>query len=305
MLKLGLTKIWSAFFMFTFVNPVIQMLYRYIFFLTTLFLISSCGSDEDKGILLAKVYEKELYETDLNYLFEDESMSPSDSLELLQQSIDAWVNTQILVHEAEKSEKVNNENINQRAENYKNDLLINEIENVLISERLDTNVSEKEIKGYYENNQEAFLLNDYLVNVLYLKIPFDAPDVEDIAKTYKLRNEGDIENIEIYAKIYATNYYYDPEKWIFFDDILKEVPLRDINKDKFIINRSKIRFEENGYYYFLNVIDYKLKNTISPLEFERNNIKERIINTRIKKLRDEINNEIINKAYEEEAVTVY
>jgi hypothetical protein len=144
-----------------------------------------------------------------------------------------------------------------------------------------------------------------LVKVLYLKIPFDAPDIEKVANLYKLNRESDKTDIEIYAKIYASNYYYDVENWIYFDDLLKEIPLQDINKDKFIMKRSKIRFEENGYYYFLNVIDYKLKNTTSPLNFEKNNIKERIINTRVKELRAQIKEEIISKAYDKNKVKTY
>jgi len=265
----------------------------------------SCSSEEDKGELLAKVYEAELYQADLNYLFKDAKLSPDDSLKLLKSAVDDWINSQILVHEAEQSPTIDQDNIEHRVENFKNDLLINEIENTLVNERLDTVVLEKEIKDYYTKNQDAFQLNDYLVKVLYLKIPFDAPDVEKIANAYRLNKPTDIEDIEIYAKVYASNYYYDPENWIYFDDLLKEIPLQDINKDRFIMKRSKTRFEENGYYYFLNIIDYKLKNTISPLEFERENIKKRILNTRIKVLRDEIRKEIIDKAYDEKAVTIY
>ncbi|OIQ28709.1 MAG: hypothetical protein BM555_05775 [Crocinitomix sp. MedPE-SWsnd] len=71
------------------------------------------------------------------------------------------------------------------------------------------------------------------------------------------------------------------------------------------MKRSKIRFEEEGTYYFLNIIDYKLKNTTSPIEFESSNIKERIINKRVMDLREDIKNEIISKAYEQNAVTKY
>ena len=102
-----------------------------------------------------------------------------------------------------------------------------------------------------------------------------------------------------------SNFYYDAENWIYFDDILKEVPLQDINKDKFILKRSKIRFEEGGFYYFLNIIDYKLKNSISPLSFERNKIKDRIINIRIRALREEIRKEIITNAYANDKVKIY
>ena len=180
-----------------------------------------------------------------------------------------------------------------------------QLEQKLVNEQLDTAVTDDQVQTYYNAHQSDFQLNDYLVKVLYLKIPVDAPDVDKIAKQYRLYNETDIEEIEIYAKIYASNYYYDEENWIYFDDLLKEVPLQDINKDRFIMKRSKTRFEEAGFFYFLNVIDYKLKNSTSPLSFEKQNIKDRILNMRVKDLREEIKKDIITKAYDDKAITRY
>ena len=278
---------------------------RFIYCLIFLGLIVSCSSSEDKGELLAKVYDKELYQADLDYLFRNHNYNTKDSIELVEQYRDQWVEEQILVHEAESSADIDMDAIDKKAEHYKNNLLIHQLESSLLEERLDTNVQKEEIRAYYKENQQDFQLNDYLVKVLYMKIPFDAPDIEKVAKWYMLKKETDIEEIDIYSKIYASNYYYDDENWIYFDDLLKEIPLQDIKKDRFIMNRSKIRFEESGYYYFLNIIDYKLKNTLSPLDFEEKNIKERILNMRVKSLREEIKNELLQKAHEEGNVEVF
>ena len=187
---------------------------------------------------------------------------------------------------------------------YRKDLLIHEMETIKLDEKLDTNVTEEEILNYHRSHKEDFQLNDYLVKVLYLKIPTDAPNVSKIENVYRLQKSGDLATVETYAKIYATNFYYDIESWIYFDDLLKEIPLTDINKDRFILNLSKIRFEDNGFYYFVNILDYKLKNSISPLDFERENIKARILNLRIKETRDQLKKELIDAAYEKNEVTI-
>ena len=279
-------------------NTALHIFFSFLF-------LTACSGDSEKGVLLASVGEEELYQNDLNFLFAYNRYSYDDSIELVKTYSENWVEEQILVQEAKKSDKIDFSVIDNRVENFKNDLLIQELENNQIQERLDTNVTEEEIQNYYMNNQKEFQLNDYLVKVLYLKIPFDAPDIEKIGQAYKLTRPTDLAEIESYAKIYASNFYYDIENWIYFDDLLKEIPLQDINKDKFILKRSKTRFEESGSYYFLNIIDYKLKNTTSPLSFERENIIDRIINTRIKTLREEIKNEIITKAYAENEVKIY
>lgn len=265
----------------------------------------ACSEAEDKGVLLAKVYDKELHQRDLDYLFLDQELSFDDSVERAEIYIRQWVDEQILVHSAEKSESIDKRSVDKKTESYRNNLLIHQLESNMLEDRLDTMVSTSEVREYYKENQADFQLNDYLVKVLYLKVPFDAPDIDQVGNWYKLRSESDLEELEIYAKIYADNFYYDEEGWIYFDDLLKEIPLQDIKKDRFIINRSKIRFEEEGYYFFLNIIDYKLKNSLSPLEFERENIKERILNMRVKTLREEIRNEILENAHNEGKVEIY
>lgn len=270
-------------------------------FLLVLIGLTACGENEDKGAVIAKVDDEKLYTSDLYFL----NYSSEDSAEVVSAYVDQWVNEKILVNAALSAEEIDQHSIDRKVADYRNDLLIHEIENLRIEQELDTVVDMEEIETYYQNHKNDFQLNDYLVKVLYLKIPLDAPDVEKIGGLYKLKTEGDLKEVEIYAKMYASNFYYDIESWIYFDDLLKEIPLHDINKDSFILKRSKIRFEENGFYYFLNIVDYKLKNSISPLSFERENIKARILNQRIKTLRESIKNDIIKKAYEDGNVKLY
>lgn len=283
---------------------VLKMPKHFVYILASCLLLA-CSSEEDKGEVLAEVYEEKLYETDLKAYLLEQGYSAADSALLAQSYVNSWVEEQILLHEAKENKKLDAEKIDEKVEQFRKDMYILELEQILVDEKLDTNISEAEIKKYYDTHPNEFQLNDYLVKVLYLKIPVDAPDIDKIGNKYKLTQADDIEEIEVYAKIYATNYYYDEENWIYFDDLLKEIPLQDINKDRFIMKKSKIRFEENGYHFFLNVLDFKLKNTLSPLNFERNNIKERILNIRIKELREEIRNDIIKNAYESQSVTIY
>lgn len=261
-------------------------------------LIACGGGKEDNRI--AKVGEYELFETDLAFL----SYTKEDSAEIVSAFVNNWIEEHILLMAAEEMESIDQTEIDKKVADYRKDLLIHQMETIKLDEKLDTNVTEEEILNYHRTHKEDFQLNDYLVKVLYLKIPTDAPNVSKIENVYRLQKPGDLETVETYAKIYATNFYYDIESWIYFDDLLKEIPLNDINKDRFILNLSKIRFEDNGFYYFVNILDYKLKNSISPLDFERENIKARILNLRIKETRDQLKKELIDAAYEKNEVTI-
>lgn len=273
---------------------------RNIIALALMLIMLACNS-EDKGRLIAKVGDKELHSDDIRFL----NYSSSDSAEVVSNFVANWAEEQILVTAAEENENIDLKSIERKVERFRNELLIYQLENDEITSKLDTVVSDEEISAYYKDHKNDFQLNDYLVKVLYLKVPVDAPEPEKISNAYKLNQTDDLKTVEIYAKMYASNFYYDIESWIYFDDLLKEIPLHDINKDKFILKRSKIRFEESGFYYFLNIVDYKLKNSISPISFERANIKARIINLRITNLREEIKNDHIKKAYQDGKVELF
>jgi hypothetical protein len=280
---------------------------KFIWIITLLVLVfTSCGTNENNSdVIVAKVYDKELYFNEYSYLFDKDDMNEMDSTIISNDYISDWIEEQILVHNAQNNNNVNLIEIENKTERYKNSLIIHKLENDYIEKNIDTNITETELTNYYKNHQNDFQLNDYLVKVLYLKISIDAPDINKLDKWYKLYKESDISEIETYAKLYASNFYYDEENWMYFDELTKEIPLNDINKDKFITQKSKLRLDENGYYYFLNVIDYKLKNTISPLEFEKDNIKQRILNIRIKELRQELKKDNIQKAHDEKSVNIY
>ena len=261
------------------------------------FVFNSCQTEAEDREYIAQVYNERLYEDDI----------PPDILEdkiKLDLFIDQWIESRILYYRARTDKRIDEDAIQRQVENFKRELYYYHLEEILLKERMDTNISDSEIQNYYNENKDEFLLKDFLVKVLYLKVSIDAPDIDKIKRTYLLKKPKDIDEIIQYAKIYSSNFYYDDENWIYFDDILKEVPLKDIVKERFITQRKKLYFDEGNYVYFLNILDYKLKDAVSPLNFERENIRKKILNIRQKRMRREIKNEIITKEYKEGNVTI-
>ncbi|MDX1349225.1 MAG: hypothetical protein R3279_03195 [Putridiphycobacter sp.] len=277
---------------------------RNVIILCTLIMtVISCKNDSDDRVI-AEVYEFKLTAGMLAKEFKKNKIT-SDSAQFANSYIKNWINDKTIVHFALKENIAELNDIEEKVNNYKNQLLIHFYQNKHIQLKLDTVVTDAEIKAYYQSHKPDFQLKDYLVKVLYLKVSEDAPEIENLANWYHLKNEEDEQNIIQYAGLYASNFYFDKNNWIYFDEITKEIPLTDINKDRFITQKSDVKFLESNYYYFFNIIDYKLKNSVSPIEFEKENIKERILNKRIHELRETIQNELINKAENENAIKQY
>ena len=262
------------------------------------FVLGSCNPQEPEKEYLVKVYNQKLYEADL----------PKDVLENEGKKdlyIRNWIETNILYYRAKLDSRVNEDEIKEQVAVFKKELYYYYLEELLIKEKLDTVVSESELLNYYNNHKEEFILKDFLVKVMYLKVAMDAPELNVIKRKYLLKNPKDIDDVIQFAKIYSSNFYYDEDNWIYFDAVLKEVPLGDTSKEHFITQRKKLYFDDGNYYYFLNVLEYKLKDALSPLSFEKDHIRKKILNIRLKNTRDQIKEDIINKEYKKGNVTIH
>ena len=119
-------------------------------------------------------------------------------------------------------------------------LIAHEFEQFYVNKRLDTNINAFEIQDYYNNHLDDFVLNDYVVKCLYIKLPKSSKKVKDFKKYYHIYNEKMLDNLLTLAQKEATTFYYNPEEWIYFDDLLKQIPaLEKFTKINFIKKSSR------------------------------------------------------------------
>jgi phage gp46-like protein len=163
----------------------------------------------------------------------------------------------------------------------------------MILSELDSVVSQKDIERYFETNKSSFSLQDYLVTALYIKIPKGVKVEDKIKIAFLLKNDKDLTQVNSYAKLYAENFYFDDEQWIYFNELTKDIPLKQYNIDNIVLNRTKTYFSDDEYTYFLNIIDYRLKDEVPPLEFLKPQIKEIILSKRVNNLREKQENKLL------------
>jgi hypothetical protein len=267
-----------------------KILYIYTLIII-LFFIISCKSHNKKDIKLAKVFNKYLYLSEVKDIFTD-IKNPKDSLVILNNYINNWIRQEVIAYEANKQLSDEEKNFEKQIEDYKNSQLIYKYEQKLL-EKIDTNVSPIEIEKYYISNPDNFQLKDNIVKILYIKLPKQISNTQKIKKWF---DENDIAELKKYSQQYATNYYLDDKSWLLFDDILKEIPIKTYNQEDYIKNNKYISLQDNQYSYFLKIIDFKIKDNLSPLSLEKNNIKNIIINLRKMNLIKHIEDSLYNKA---------
>mgnify|MGYP001205424615 FL=1 len=234
-----------------------------------------------------------------------QGLSKEDSISFLNQFVLNWIKDQLVLQKAEELLPDKTKNVAKKLEEYRISLLSYEYEEIYIKKRLDTVVAESEITNYYNIHKDDFILKDYLVKCLLLKCGIENPEIEQIKKSYLLKNEEDESILRNYAQKFNDELYLNEDEWIYFDELIKKVPIAEYNKRKFIIKKKKLFFEENNLLYFINIFDYKLKDDISPLSFEKEKIKSIILNIRMNELRKNLRMDLYEDALKNNSLENY
>ncbi len=210
--------------------------------------------------------------------------------------LEQWCENEMYKAELKVTNPEQSRLVELRAASISGDLAKYYLQETLVKQHLDTIVSQEEISKYYDEHKEEFLLHDYIVKALYFKIPNSADfKSKDIDKAFLLKNDKDLSKVNSYAKLYAENYYFNDSSWTFFNELVKDIPLKNYNQENIVLNRSKTYFSDDQFTYFLNIIDFKLKDDVPPLEFLANQIKEIIVLKRLQQLKEENESTMIQR----------
>lgn len=252
-------------------------------------LLSSCDTATDgnelDGTPVARVYDKKLYAEELNPALTS-GLSSEDSAKVIKGYIQNWIKQQVLLKKAESNLTEEQKDKKKQVEDYRNSLIIYEYESLLIAQRLDTIVSEEEIKEHYTKNQQDFELQENIVKINYVKLPKDAEDATKLWGWMNSDKPADKKKLQDYCVLKAVNYYLDDSTWLYLNDIAKEINIQ-YDQSQFLKQQKFFSLQDGEYLYLIKIIDFRIKNSISPLEFEKEKIKNIIINKRkVELLRD-------------------
>jgi hypothetical protein len=280
-----------------------------VFVLALVACIISCNPPQEtaevkKGKVLARVYTYKLYETDLAEIIPS-GLDPDDSVRRAQNYINAWTKDMLLVHKAESNLSASQKNVEKQLREYRNSLIIYNYEKELVRQKLDTIVSDAEIEKYYMDHPNDFELRDNIVKVVYVKVDKKAPNQNKLPNLVQSNKPQERKDLESYCRQFAVNYYLDDQSWLLFDDLLKEVPIVTYNKELFLQNNRFVSFSDSSFVYFVDIKGFMTRNSHSPLAFEKENIRNIILNQRKRELIERMHTDIYKEAMENKDVEIF
>lgn len=239
--------------------------------------------------VIAEVGGKFLYQSDIAEVI-SKGLTPQDSIEVANNFIDAWVKKQLILEMAEKYLSAEQLDIERRVEDYRESLIIYHYENELIQQKMDTVVEDEEIVTYFTEYQENFLLTEDIAQFYYVKLPKEAPKIDDARKMFRSNNVEDKEMLAAHCKQYATDFYLQDSIWYELSGIYKQIPIDQLQLRTLSKNKLSGEVEDSLYIYLLKVNDFREQQQPAPLNYIKDNVKKIILNKR--------KMELITKTYE-------
>ena len=277
-----------------------------LLFLLLILLVLSCSNDDQlkESDLMASVNSTNLSRDELTKHI-PEGLATEDSISFVNQYIQTWTKEQVVLQKAEEILPEESKDVAQRLENYRKSLLIYTYEQAYLEDRLDTIITIEEVNEYYTTHPKDFTLKGYIIKGYFAQFP-DSIDNANLDLWYRLKEQDDYINLKSISQMKAIDYHLDTTNWIYFDKVLEKIPLENnIHKSSFIKNKKKITFNENKVNYYLNIVDYRLEDELSPLAFETEKIKTIILNQRTQDLRKKLNEDLYNDALKKQQIIIY
>ncbi len=257
--------------------------------------VTSCTRRPDKNRKpLARVYNTYLYADELKGLM-PESMNENDSIEILNHFVNTWIEKQLILEDAGRNLTAREKDFSYKIREYRNALLIFEWEKKILAEKLDTLITDLQIREYYEANQQEFILQADIVRVLYIKLNANSVfrnDAYNLLSTQPFNKN----RAEQFCRKYAVNYFLDVKSWLYVEDILKEIPINPQQKQELSTGNAFVEMKDDEHLYLMKVLEVKLKGSVSPLALEESTIKEIILQKRKSELIELYTRELRSKA---------
>ncbi len=261
------------------------------------FLLVACSPqlprNEDEEIL-ARTYRTYLYKSELVDVV-PEGTSVKDSILLVKNYINKWIQQQLILRKAESNLSDEQKDFRVQLKNYRNSLITYQYETQLIQQNLNKTVTDNEIEDYYELNKQNFELKENIVKAYFVVLSIDSVSNNPV-KSLLLSDDPDGHNeLEEYCKHSAKKYFME-DQWLLFNKLLTHTPIEVYNQQAFLEETPYIEMQDSLYKYFIKINDYKIKESVSPLSFKTEVIKNIIINKRKLELIKNMQQEVFENA---------
>ena len=250
--------------------------------------------------MLAKVYNKSLFLSALDGVV-PEGVSAQDSALMVAAYVQRWAHEQLLMYEAERNIPKDLD-IDELVRSYRASLVRFNFEEQIIAEKLDSTVSETELRTFYETNKEQFQLESMILKCLLLKIP-NSESESGVNKLWNSRNPADETKLFAMAKSKAVLALLDRDKWYKLEEVAALLPKGTLTSDN-MGSRREGTLNDGDFRYYYRVLDTAQGKSTAPFDYVKEQASRIILHKRKQDLLERWKEELYQKELKRENIQI-
>jgi hypothetical protein len=247
-----------------------------------LFLFFACkrtGLESLSREVLVRVKDQVLTRKDVERMI-PENLPAADSLIRAESIVKKWTIDALMDEAAYQNAGDDKAEIDKLVSEYRRSLMRYRYQERIIRDRVSANISEYDQINYYEENKKQFILSRNLIKGLFLKVPVDAPGLNNVRQWYVSGSVESLEKIEKYSIQNAIIYDYFYDHWVSFEEVMAKIPQRIANPVHFLRTNNHLEVSDSTHVYFLNISDKLLVGNQAPFDYVQAQIQSMLINKR-------------------------
>ena len=233
--------------------------------------------------IVAEVGAEKLYRSEIDKVL-PKGLAPEDSTRLALQYIATWASDLVYINIAEEQLSKSEKDVTKELEDYRKSLLKYRYEQLYVNERLDTAVTDEQVKDYYESHQDKFVLQRPVVKARYLAVFSDSPAKEQIRRRMSSSDVNVLVEADSLAYSAAHRYTSWNDEWIDVTILAREF---DMDYPSMLSRKKGDWVEidgEDGLSRLAYIADIVEEGELAPVEHVQQNIRDMIISSRKQKL---------------------
>ena len=266
--------------------------------------VSDTAAELFGDAVVARVGEHRLMRSELA-AYIPAGVSSEDSLALAQSYIKSWAEELIFLDMAEKHLSAEEKDVTKDLEDYRRTLLKYRYEERYINDRLDTLISDEEVRNYYREHMDKFLVERPLLKVRYMIIPADSRSLKTIKELMSSDDAMDAIAADSLAFTAALRYVDSSDAWMDAILLARDLGTDEASMMSALRNRT-IEFKgDDGLLRVAYVVDMVQKGSPAPLDYCEERIKDILLSARKHELVGGLERDLLNDALAKGKFVIY
>lgn len=273
------------------------------YFLGLLLLLFSCSWQPDDEVV-ARVGKQELYLSQVqNHI--PAGVPPEDSVAFARKFIDDWAAGILFQKAVTENLGGDDSEIQERLNEYRQSLYKYRYEQIYLASRIDTLVTDDQVREYYDAHKDIFNLEAPILKVRYLNFMSDSPYRNDLVENLASEDFAETVMADTVMNKYVIRYVDYSSEWIDAVRLSREFnvdygTMLSLMKGKYITLANEERADERVAY-----VCEICRSGVAPLDFCRTQVRDIILSNREHLLIDGLERELLDKALKNQEYEIY